>query len=96
MIRSFIAANFPSPIPGTSMIASMVMNGPLASRWAMILAAIVGPMPGSISRSVAVARLMLMSPAVVTPPMRLAPGSAVAAGALMGGGVGAPSTRAGT
>src|SRR5205085_6633260 len=45
------------PMPRTEPRSSTAWNGPWASRYATIAAAVDGPMPGSVSRSSAVAVL---------------------------------------
>jgi hypothetical protein len=52
-----IAANSFSPMPWTSRSPATLVNGPTSSRWATMRAARTGPIPGSSSRSSAVARL---------------------------------------
>ena len=59
--KGFIAASFPSPIPGTFNKSSALPNGPFFVRKETIAFAVDGPTLGNASSSMAVAVLMLMS-----------------------------------
>ena len=69
--RSRMAASFFSPIPDTRVKSSMDLNGPFASRSAMIFSAVAAPTPLSVSSSSAVAVLMLTRPSVSRRRQRL-------------------------
>lgn len=60
--RSRMAESFFSPIPDTRVKSSMDLNGPFASRSAMIFSAVAAPTPFRVSSSSAVAVLMLTRP----------------------------------
>lgn len=55
-------SNFEFPIPGTLPKSSTVRNEPFALRNSTILEAKTGPIPGNLSNSLALARLILIVP----------------------------------
>ena len=58
--NGFIAASFPSPIPGTFNRSSALLNGPFFVRNVTIAFAVDGPTLGNASNSSALAVLILM------------------------------------
>lgn len=77
-----MAANFPGPMPLTSIKSSMVWNLPWAARWDMMALADEGPIPGNFCSALALAVLMSSGTAggVFLEPPRSSAGACVLCG----------------